>query len=71
MFHHVVARKICPLINLKENASIKESMPKSREAWIVCAADMLVAFGEFGKYIVNYNVCLFLLFVINLLTVNR
>lgn len=71
MFHHLLARKICPLINLKENASIKESIPKSREAWIVCAADMFVAFGEFGKYIVNYNVCLFLLFIFNFLTVNR
>ena len=44
MFHHVIIKKIFPFINRKEKASIKFSKPKSKEAWLVSIADLLVRY---------------------------
>lgn len=71
MFHHLVLRKIFPFINIHENAKLKESAPKSKEAWIVCFSDLVVSIAEAGKYKVNYSVYLMALFLINIITMNK
>ena len=71
MFHHVLLKKLCPFINAREHAKIKDNVPQSKEAWIVCVSDLLVSIGEAGKYKVNYSVYLIALFLLNIFTVNR
>ena len=54
MFHHVILKKIFPFINREEEASIKFSKPKSKEAWIVSIADLLVSIND-SKFFVKYK----------------
>ena len=68
MFHHVIVKKILPFVNFKEKAKVKDYVPKSREGHIVCISDLLVSVFEFSKYQVNYQVYLYMLFLINWLT---
>lgn len=64
MFHQVLLKKIFPFVNRKENASIKEFKPKSREGWIICASDLIVSIMECERFQFSYvaNVTLLLIF---------
>lgn len=69
MFHYALLKRFVPF--KKEKIVLKEIKPKSKEAWIVCASDLLVSISEFRRYRVNYSMAVFLLFFINFITVNK
>lgn len=71
MFHFAVCRTLCPLIDLKQKPELKKNMPKSKEAWIVCASDLIVSIEEFRQFRLNYSFAVLLLFFINFISVNK
>lgn len=72
MFHFACIKKLCPFINgFKNKVSLKENKPKSKEAWIVCASDLIVSIEEFRKYRFNYSVAVLMMFFINFISVNK
>lgn len=67
MFHQVLLKKICPFINRKEQATIKEFKPKSKEGWIICVSDLLVSIMECERFQFSYVFNVSLLLVFNLI----
>ena len=68
MFHHTFFRSIFPIINPDEKVRIKESKPRSKEAWIVCISDLLVSGYEGIRYNATSKVALYLIFAYNFIT---
>lgn len=69
MFHHVLAKKICPLINIKEHAKIGENKPNYKESWVVSISDMLVSFVESFRFEPSYIVNMSLLIIMSEFTI--
>lgn len=69
MFHHVLVKKICPLINIKEHAKISENKPNYKESWIVSISDMLVSFVESFRFEPSYIVNMSLLIIMSEFTI--
>lgn len=71
MYHYAILNRILPFISSEAKFSLREMRPKSREAWIVCAADLIVSVSEFREYRVDYGMAVLLLFFINFISVNK
>ena len=71
MFHFAFLRTIFPFIDLKQKPELKKNTPRSKEAWIVCAADLIVSIKEFGIFKVGYSFALAMLFFINFISINK
>lgn len=69
MFHHVLIKKLCPLINVKEKATIRENKPNSKEAWIVSISDLIVSLVESLRFETSYIANMSLLVIISNLTI--
>lgn len=67
MYHYALVKKALPFINSDKKVSAKEYKPKSKEGYIVCLSDLLVSIFEVGIFKVRYSVCLYLLFLINIM----
>ena len=68
MFPHIVVKKVCPLINRKEQAEFKSSMLRYKESWVICLADVLVSFKEVLRYKPIYMASLFVVFFFNFIS---
>lgn len=66
MFHHVILKKVFPFINKSEEASVKFSKPKTKEAWIVSISDLLVSIND-SKFFVRYKVNLAYLMILSVI----
>ena len=65
MINHTIIKKIFPFINRKEKASIKFSKPKSKEAWLVSIADLLVSIRD-SKFFIKYKASVAYLMIISI-----
>ena len=71
MFHFAFLRTIFPFIDFKQKPELKKNTPRSKEAWIVCIADLIVSIKEFGIFKVGYSFALIMLFFINFISINK
>lgn len=67
MYHYVLVNKSTSLFRKEKIGNIKEYRPTCKEGVIVCVADLLVSIFEVGRYKVRYDMCLYILFIINLM----
>ena len=67
MYHYALTKKVFPFINRDAKVNAKEYKPTSREGKIVCLADLIASIYEVGVFKVRYSVCLYLLFVFNII----
>ena len=67
MFHYALVKKIFPFINRDRKIKLVEHKPNSKEGIIVCVSDLLVSIYELGMFKIRYSLCLYLLFVINIM----
>lgn len=67
MFHHVLLKKLFPFINRKEQVSIKEFKPKSKEGWIICFSDLIISIMECERFQFTYVANVTLLLVFNII----
>lgn len=71
MFHFAICRAIFPFISWKQKPNLKKNKPQTKEAWIVCASDLIVSVEEFRQFKLNYSFAVLLLFFINFISVNK
>ena len=71
MFHFAFLRTLFPFIALKQKPELKKNTPRSKEAWIVCAADLVVSVREFTEFKLSYSVAVLTLFFINFISLNK
>ncbi len=67
MFHYALVKKCFPFIKGDKCTSLKDQKPKSKEGVIVCLADLLVSIFEVGVFKVRYDMCLYMLFFMNII----
>lgn len=67
MYHYALTKKCLPFINHDGKVNPKEYKPLYKEGYIVCVSDLLVSIFELGMFKIRYSVCLYLLFIINLM----
>lgn len=67
MYHYALTKKCLPFINHDGKVNPKEYKPLYKEGYIVCISDLLVSIFELGMFKVRYSICLYLLFIINLM----
>ncbi len=71
MFPEVVLNNINPFAKSYEKKKIRESIPQSKEAWIVCIADFIVSIEELGRFKISFTLSCLMLFILNILTINK
>lgn len=71
MFFKSFINKFAPFIKNKETVTLKETLPNYKEGWIICASDVLVSFSEWGIYKMSFSLSILLIFMLNMLTLNK
>lgn len=69
MLHLVLLKKICPFIDIKEKASIKDNLPTYKESWIVSISDLLVSLVEMTRFEPSYIANMSLLIIMSIFTI--
>ncbi len=67
MYHYALVKNSYSFLNKKNQVKAKKYKPNCKEGYLVCFADMLVSIFEGSIFEVRYGVCLYLLFIINLI----
>lgn len=71
MFPYALVTTVPRIINKQDKITLKETTPKSKEGWIICLSDVLVSAGEWSRYRVSFSLSILILFMINMLTLNK
>ena len=71
MFPYALVTTITPFAHYKENITLKETTPTSKGGWVICLSDVLVSFTEWGRYRISFTLSIILLFIINMVTLNK
>ncbi len=67
MYHLALLKNSYTFFKKDNKVKAKEYKPNCKEGYIVCFADMLVSIFEGSIFEVRYGVCLYLLFIMNLI----
>ena len=66
MYHYALIKKLSHFIKEEDEIYFKDNKPKDKESIIVCVSDLLVSIFEVCAFKVRYNVCLYILFIMNI-----
>ena len=66
MYHYALLNKSTSLFRKEKINNLKEYRPTCKEGVIVCISDLLVSIFEVGRYKIRYDMCLYLIFIVNL-----